>query len=78
MTEGQLYFKAAIMFEKMTERTERPAVIVNPRSASESVLVSVTGGSRGRASCQFCYECGTRGCGGKARGLMEERIRIGR
>ena len=39
---GQQYLKAAIQFEKMIERTERPAVIINPRLVSDSVLVSVT------------------------------------
>ena len=43
MTELQLYWEASIRFAKMIERTERPAVIINPRSESESVLVSVTG-----------------------------------
>ena len=41
--ELQLIFKAAISFVKMIERTERPAVIINPRSGGQSVLVSVTG-----------------------------------
>lgn len=41
--ELQLYWKAAIRFTEIIERTEKPAVIINPRSASESVLVSVTG-----------------------------------
>ncbi|KAL8717187.1 MAG: hypothetical protein Q9225_005549 [Loekoesia sp. 1 TL-2023] len=53
MTEGQLYLKAVIMFEKMIERTERPAVIINPRSASESVLVSVTGEVEGVIYASF-------------------------
>ena len=42
MVEPQLYLKGRIRFTEMIERTERPAVIINPRSASESVLVSVT------------------------------------
>ena len=36
------YYKGTINFDKMMGRTEIPAVIINPRSASESVLVSVT------------------------------------
>ena len=43
MGELQLIWKASIRFTEMIERTDRPAVIINPRSASESVLVSVTG-----------------------------------
>ena len=43
MGELQLIWKASIRFTEMIDRTERPAVIINPRSASESVLVSVTG-----------------------------------
>ena len=53
MTEGRLYFEAAIMFQKMIEGTERPAVIINPRSASESVLVSVTGEVEGVVYATF-------------------------
>ena len=53
MTEGMLYFKAATVFEKMIERTERPAVINNPRRASDSVLVSVTGEVEGVVHASF-------------------------
>ena len=38
----QLYWEASIRFAEIFEKTERPAVIINPRSAGESVLVSVT------------------------------------
>ena len=53
VTEGMLYFKAATVFEKMIERTERPAVIINPRRASDSVLVSVTGEVEGVVHASF-------------------------
>lgn len=56
MTEGQLYWKAAIRFEKMIERTARPAVIINSRSASESVLVSVTGEVEGVVYASFIMD----------------------
>ena len=49
----QLYWKASIRFTEMIERTETPAVIINPRSASESVLVSVTGEVEGVVYASF-------------------------
>ena len=49
----QLYWKASIRFTEMIEKTETPAVIINPRSASESVLVSVTGEFEGVVYASF-------------------------
>ena len=42
-----------MVFGELIERTERPAVIINPRSASESVLVSVKGEAEGVIYANF-------------------------
>ena len=53
MESLQLYWEASIRLAEMIERTERPAVIINPRSAGESVLVTVTGEVGGVVYARF-------------------------
>ena len=68
----QLYWKASIRFTEMIERTETPAVIINPRSASESVLVSVTGEVEGVVYASYIMKVYA-GLWGKGTGFDESR-----
>lgn len=50
---GQQFWQLAVQFEEKIEKAERPAVIINPRSVSDSILVSVTGEAEGVLDATF-------------------------